>query len=398
MAHGRWGLRDRDHGGDGSVVDLEGDSVIVQIARTPPDNSEDDVNEAGIELSPRSAAPRSTSADARAVIESPPAAPARVSTIAQELAGSLILAIGAEVRALAASGKPICNLTVGDFSPAEFSIPRSLLDGITTALQAGHTNYPPSDGVEPLRRAISDFYKRRLAITYPFTSVLVTSGARPAIYGAYRVLVDPGDRVVFPVPSWNNNYYSQLIGAEQVTVRCGADTNFLPTAAMLSRVVRDARMLVLNSPLNPTGTLFDAETLTEICDLVLTENARRERTGDRPLYLLYDQVYWMLTFGDAGHVNPIGLRPAMLPYTILIDAISKSFAATGLRVGWAVGPADVIKRMSDVLGHVGAWAPRAEQIATAQLLNDDAGMDSFHAKMRPEVQKRLDVLATVLRT
>jgi aspartate aminotransferase len=226
----------------------------------------------------------------------------------------------------------------------------------------------------------------------------VTSGARPAIYGAYRVLVDPGDRVVYPVPSWNNNYYSQLIGAEQVMVRCGAETNFLPTAELLSRVLRDARMLVLNSPLNPTGTLFDAETLTGICDLVLAENARRERTGDRPLYLLYDQVYWMLTFGDARHVNPVALRPAMLPYTILIDAISKSFAATGLRVGWAVGPADVIKRMSDVLGHVGAWAPRAEQIATAQLLNDDSGMDSFHAKMRPEVQKRLDALATVLRT
>ena len=136
-----------------------------------------------------------------------------------------------------------------------------------------------------------------------------------------------------------------------------------------------------------------------ICDLVIAENVRRERAGaDRPLYLLYDQVYWMLTFGDARHVNPVVLRPAMLPYTVLIDAISKSFAATGLRVGWAVGPADIIKRMSDVLGHVGAWAPRAEQIATAHLLSDDAGMDAFHAKMRPEVQKRLDALATVLRT
>src|SRR5262249_2241023 len=103
-------------------------------------NSEDDVNEAGMETSPRNAAPRSKPT------------PSRVSTIAQELAGSMILAIGAEVRALAASGKPICNLTVGDFSPTEFSIPKSLLDGVTAALQAGHTNYPPSDGVEPLRR------------------------------------------------------------------------------------------------------------------------------------------------------------------------------------------------------------------------------------------------------
>ena len=231
---------------------------------------------------------------------------------------------------------------------------------------------------------------------YPVASVLVTSGARPAIYGAYRVLVDPGDRVLYPVPSWNNNYYSQLLGAESITVQCGAETNFLPTAAMLASGVRGAAMLVLNSPLNPTGTLFDEATLGDICDLVLEENARRERRGDRPLYLLYDQVYWMLTFGDAVHVNPVVLRPEMRQYTVLIDAISKSFAATGLRVGWAVGPSDLIKRMSDILGHVGAWAPRAEQVATTQLLADDAGMDAFHARMRPDVQKRLDALTAIL--
>lgn len=356
------------------------------------------MNEAGIEVTPRVASATSSGSPRPTVdISQPP--PSRVSTIASELAGSLILAIGAEVRAMAASGKPLCNLTVGDFNPKEFAIPRSLLDGVTTALQAGETNYPPSDGIEPLRRAISEYYARRLKLTYQLPSVLVTSGARPAIYGAYRVLVDPGDRVVYPVPSWNNNYYSQLLGAEQVTVLCGAETNFLPTAAMLAGPVRRARLLVLNSPLNPTGTLFDAETLTGICDLVLEENRRRARTGvERPLFLLYDQVYWMLTFGDASHVNPVVLRPEMEPYTIHIDAISKSFAATGLRVGWAVGPADVIKRMSDILGHVGAWAPRAEQVATARLLSDDAAMDEYHAKMRPEVQRRLDALARLFAT
>jgi aspartate aminotransferase len=355
------------------------------------------VNEAGIEITPRTAAsPRPSGGAVKPAADVAHAPPPRVSTIAQELAGSLILAIGAEVRALAATGKPVCNLTVGDFNPTEFSIPRSLLEGVTAALEAGQTNYPPSDGVEPLRRAISEFYSRRLKINYQLPSVLVTSGARPAIYGAYRVLVDSGDRVVFPVPSWNNNYYSQLIGAEQVMVTCGAETNFQPTAAMLAGPIRRARMLVLNSPLNPTGTLLDAQTLGEICDLVIEENARRERAGvERPLYLLYDQVYWMLTFGGIRHVNPVALRPAIEPYTIHIDAISKSFAATGLRVGWAVGPADVIKRMSDVLGHVGAWAPRAEQMATANLLNDDAGMDEFHAHMRPEVEHRLEALSSM---
>ena len=382
------------------MVALEADSITLQVTLERPKDLDErgDVNEAGTEVTPRNAAAQSLGGGRTEPANAAYPAP-RVSTIAQELSGSLILAIGAEVRSIAATGKPICNLTVGDFSPTEFTIPKSLLDGITAALQAGHTNYPPSDGIEPLRRAISEFYTRRQEVTYPVASVLVTSGARPAIYGAYRVLVDPGDRVIFPVPSWNNNYYSQLIGAEQVMVHCGADTNFLPTADMLRGQLRRARMLVLNSPLNPTGTLFDADTLAAICDLVLEENARRERAGgDRPLFLLYDQVYWMLTFGDARHVNPVALRPAIQAYTILIDAISKSFAATGLRVGWAVGPADVIKRMSDVLGHVGAWAPRAEQVATTNLLNDDAGMDAFHSRMRPEVQKRLDAVERILTT
>ena len=323
----------------------------------------------------------------------------RVSALAAELSGSLILAVAAEVRALAASGKPVCNLTVGDFSPTEFSIPSSLLDGVVAALRAGHTNYPPSDGIEPLRAAIRAFYERRLGLRYPVASVLVTAGARPAIYGAYRVLVDPGDRVVYPVPSWNNNYYTQLVAGVSVPVNCGADTNFQPTAELLRAALRGARLLVLNSPLNPTGTLLDAETLGSICDAVLEENARREREGnERPLYLIYDQVYWMLTFGDAAHVNPVSLRPDMERYTILIDAISKSFAATGLRVGWAIGPTDVIKRMSDVLGHVGAWAPRPEQTATVGLLGDDAGIDTYHSRMRVEVCRRLDALAKTLGT
>jgi aspartate aminotransferase len=321
----------------------------------------------------------------------------RVSALADELTGSLILAIGAEVRALAAAGKPVCNLTVGDFNPSEFSIPASLREGVIAALKAGQTNYPPSDGTPQLREAIRDFYARRLRLNYQMASVLVTAGARPAIYGAYRVIVDPGDRVVFPVPSWNNDYYCQLVGAKPVTVNCGAATKFQPNAALLRDALRQARLLVLNSPLNPTGTLLDATALGGICDAILEENARRERSGgDRPLYLLYDQVYWMLTFGGAAHVDPVSLRPAMERYTIFVDAISKSFAATGLRVGWAVGPADVIKRMSDVLGHVGAWAPRAEQMATAALLSDDAGIDEYHTQMRREVQRRLDLLSSGL--
>lgn len=326
-----------------------------------------------------------------------PAAPdvpgAAVSRMAGALVGSEILKIAGEIRALRAGGATVCNLTVGDFDPAQFRIPQPLEDGIVEALRAGETNYPPSSGLDPLRAAIGDFWRRRLDLDYPTSSIVVTGGSRPGIYGAYRTLVDEGEAVVYPVPSWNNNHYVHLVGARGVPLACGAESRFLPTADALAPLVRDpaVRLVALNSPLNPAGTLFDAGQLGAVCDVILAENRRRAR-ADRPLYLLYDQVYWTLTFGGARHVDPVSLRPAMREYTVVVDGISKAFAATGVRVGWVAAPERVARAMSDVLGHVGAWAPRAEQAATARFLADDAAMGAYHAALVAGVRARLDAL------
>jgi aspartate aminotransferase len=322
--------------------------------------------------------------------------PGRAAAMAQGLIGSEILKIAADIRAAAARGEKVTNLTVGDFSSREFRIPEVLERKIAEAYAAGETNYPPSDGVMALREAVRSFYARRLGLHYPLASILVAGGGRPLIYGTYRSVVDPGDRVVFPVPSWNNNHYVHMTGAVGVPVVCGPETHFLPTHDQLSRVVKGARLIALCSPLNPTGTLFDEEQLAGICDLVLEENARRG-AGERPLYLLYDQIYWTLTFGDARHYTPVGLRPEIAPYTIFVDGISKAFAATGVRVGWAAGPPDVMDRMAGLLGHVGAWAPRPEQVAVASLLADDALIDAYQASMKAGVESRLLALYEGLR-
>ncbi|HEX6036466.1 pyridoxal phosphate-dependent aminotransferase [Longimicrobium sp.] len=315
----------------------------------------------------------------------------RVCTMAAGLVGSEILKIAADIRAMQASGTEVCNLTVGDFSPKEFPIPQFLQDGIVAALQAGETNYPPSDGVPQLREAVRRFYQRTLGLDYPLESILITAGSRPGIYSTYTAIVDPGDVVVYPAPSWNNNHYVHMAGARGVPIVCDERSAFLPTRADLEPVIRGARLLALNSPLNPSGTAFTAEALADICDLVLEENARRG-PDERPLYVMYDQVYWMITFGGTQHVNPVSLRPEMREYTVFIDGISKAFAATGVRVGWTVGPADVTRRMAGILGHVGAWAPRAEQVATARLLDDAGEIERYHATMLRDVQDRLDAL------
>jgi aspartate aminotransferase len=312
--------------------------------------------------------------------------------MAQELVGSEILRIAGEIRGLAASGRSICDLTVGDFSPRQFPIPPKLLEGVRAALGRGETNYPPSNGVLDLRHAVQRFYERELGLRYPTESILIAGGSRPVIYGVYRTLCDPGDRVVYPVPSWNNNHYVHLSDAVDVPIVCTPHDRFLPTAAQVVPHLGGARLLCLNSPLNPTGTALDPQVLRGIGEAVLAENRKRQESGERPLYILYDQVYWMLTFGGTPHATPPGLVPELMDYTVLVDGISKAFAATGLRVGWAAGPSDVIARLSAVLGHVGAWAPRAEQVATAALLDDAAAIQEYQLRFTEGVRARLDLL------
>jgi len=317
---------------------------------------------------------------------------AALSRVARGLAGSEILRIAAEVRARQAAGEPLCNLTVGDFAPSEFRIPATLERAIARHLAAGQTNYPPSDGLPELRREISRFYDRALRLSYPVEAILVAGGARPLIYATFRALLDPGEKVVVPVPSWNNDSYAHLVGAEFVPIVASRASNFLPTAETLAPHLRDARLVVINSPLNPAGTVLSEPEVRAIAKLLLDENRRRQATGARALFLLWDQVYWMLTFGGARHVTPLEVVPESASWTILVDSISKSFAATGLRVGWAAAPPYIRSRMADILAHVGAWAPRPEQAATAELLADDGAVAAFHATMIAALRRRLDRL------
>ncbi len=308
------------------------------------------------------------------------------------LVGSEILKIAADIRGMIRDGAKICNLTVGDFDPKQFPIPAALRDGIVTALQNGETNYPPSDGVLELRQAVQRFYARDLGLSYPLESVLICGGARPVIYGIYRAVVDPGDRVVFPLPSWNNNHYIHMTGAVGVPLPCRPEDRFLPTRDDLARALPGARLVCLNTPLNPTGTALDPDSLRGICDAILEENHARERRGEKPVYVMYDHIYWMLTVGSVPHVTPPGIRPEMARYTIFVDGISKAFAATGVRVGWAVGPVDIVDRISAVIGHVGAWAPRAEQVATVAVLDNPTATRAYLDRFLEGIGQRLHAL------
>src|SRR5262245_58681778 len=250
--------------------------------------------------------------------EAGPAPALRASAMARGLIGSEILRISGEIRTLVAQGRAVCDLTVGDFSPRQFPIPERLREGVRDALERGETNYPPTSGLVALREAVRRLYARELGLEYPLESVLITGGSRPVIYALYRVLCDPGDRVVYPVPSWNNNHYVHLVGGVGVPIACRPEDRFLPTRAALEAALPGARLLALNTPLNPAGTALSAQTLEPVGDAILEENRRREAWGQRPLYVMYDHVYWMLCFGDTVHVTPPELRPEMTRYTVFV--------------------------------------------------------------------------------
>ncbi|HTA82428.1 MAG TPA: pyridoxal phosphate-dependent aminotransferase [Bacteroidia bacterium] len=312
-----------------------------------------------------------------------------VSAMAENLIGSEILKIAGEVNEKIRKGEKVYNFTVGDFNPEIFPLPNELKAEIIAAYNGNQSNYPPADGVLTLRQSVAKYLKNTLNLDYsPQSEILIAGGSRPIIYAAYRAILNPGESVIYPVPSWNNNHYVHLTGAKPIEVAAGPESNFMPTAADIEPHIGKATLIALCSPQNPTGTVFTKQGLLDICNLVIEENKRR---GDKkPVYVLYDQVYWQLTFGNVEHYNPVSLCPEMRDYTIFVDGISKAFAATGVRVGWAMGNKKVIDKMKSIIGHVGAWAPKAEQVAVAKYLENTTAVSTFMTSFRKELIQRLD--------
>ena len=310
----------------------------------------------------------------------------KLSQLAETLIGSEIIKLGGEIRERLRKGERIYNYTIGDFDPSIFPIPKELEEAIVDAYRQHFTNYPAAEGNLDLRESISSFLKEFQNLDYGTDEILVASGGRPLIYAVYRTLCDKGDKIIYAVPSWNNNHYTHFVEGQHVIVEAKAENNFMPVAKDIKPLIEDAVLIALCSPQNPTGTTFSRITLEEICDMVIQENKKRKT---KKLYVLYDQMYGHLTYGDIKHYDPVSLRPEMVDYTIYADAISKAFAATGVRVGWSMGPSHIIAKMKAILSHIGAWAPMAEQKAVARFLINKEAIDEYLLHFKNEVEERL---------
>jgi aspartate aminotransferase len=311
-----------------------------------------------------------------------------LSQLSETLIGSEIVRMNGEIKQKIKAGDRIFNFTIGDFDPSIFPIPQELEEEIIYAYRKHYTNYPAGEGEADLRQAVARFIQEREGIAYDPDEILIASGGRPLIYTIYRAIADKGDKIIYSVPSWNNNHYVHFVEGEHCALETSAENNFMPTAEEIRPHLDGAVLLSLCSPLNPTGTTFSREQLEAICDLVIEENNRRP-AGAKKLFILFDQIYWQLTFGGTEHYNPVALRPELKPYTVFVDGISKCFAATGVRVGWSLGPKHLIGKMKAILSHLGAWSPLPEQKATAKYLMQKGSVDQYLKIFKAGLLERL---------
>ena len=312
----------------------------------------------------------------------------KLSHLAGTLIGSEIVKLGNMISERIRNGEKIYNFTIGDFDPQVFPIPAELEQLIIESYQQRNTSYPAAEGVLDLRKSVAAFIKEWEGLDYAPNEIQIASGGRPLIYTIFKAIVDKGDKVIYGVPSWNNNHYVHMTDGEHCVIECKPENDFMPTPDDIAKNIKGATLICICTPQNPTGTTLSKNALTEICDLILEENKQRGEE-EKKLYLMFDQMYWTLTYGDTEHVNPVSLRPEMKAYTIFVDGISKVFAATGVRVGWSLGPETVIAKMKAILSHLGAWAPMAEQKAVAKYLVQKDAIAKYLTHFKAEIEERL---------
>ncbi len=219
-----------------------------------------------------------------------------ISDTAKRLGSLSISSIAAKINEKKSLGDKIYNFTIGDFSPEYFPIPVKLEDEIVNAYRNKLTNYPIVGGMPDLLDAISSHIKHFGSFEYNTNEIIAGSGSRVLTYLLFRTLLNKGDKVINVVPSWNNYNFIWLADAKEISVKAKPENNFLITADQLKPHIKNASLIALNSPLNPAGTIFSEEQLWEVFNLVKNENQRRKLIKQKPLFIFFDIVYWLLTF------------------------------------------------------------------------------------------------------
>jgi len=258
----------------------------------------------------------------------------QISEAVRRIKPSATIAAAAKAKALKATGVTVYDFTLGE---PDFNTPDHIRDAAKKAMDAGHTHYTPSGGLPELKKAICAAYERDYALKYEPTQCLVSNGAKHSIHNVLAALVGPGDEVIIPTPYWVS--YSDLVeltGATPVLVPTNEASGWVMTAEQLRAAVTPrTRLLMLNSPSNPTGAVYPPATLEAIAKVAV----------ERDLWVLSDEIYEKLIYAGAEFRSFASFGQAAKDRTIVVSGVSKAYAMTGWRIGWTLGPVDLIKAM-----------------------------------------------------
>jgi len=265
----------------------------------------------------------------------------RLSKKVQDITPSSTLAISAKAQELKQQGKDVIGLGVGE---PDFNTPDYIIEAAYEAMKSGKTRYTPSSGVLELKEAIVKKFKRDQQLDYKPSEIIVTTGAKHALYTAFEAILEQDDEVIIPAPYWVS-YTEQvkLAGGKPVIVKTLEENQFKLTPQQLEDSITDrTQAIILNSPSNPTGMMYTKEELQAVGEVCLKHN----------LVIISDEIYEKLIYTDDKHVSIAQLSEELKAMTIVINGVSKSHAMTGWRIGYAAGPENVIKAMSNHASHV----------------------------------------------
>ncbi|GFM63999.1 aminotransferase [Pseudomonas cichorii] len=301
----------------------------------------------------------------------------RIAARVQRIKPSPSSAASDRANELRRQGKSIINLVVGE---PDFDTPQHIRDAASVAIERGETRYTANVGTLELRQAIAAKLARENSLDYPASQIVVTSGAKSAIFNAFAATLGPGDEVLIPAPYWVS--YPDMVLAcegEPVTLACPEENGFKLTAGQLRGAITErTRWLLLNSPSNPTGASYSAQELRALADVLL----------EFPdVLLMTDDIYEHIRFDGADNAHILCVEPALRDRVLVINGVSKTYAMTGWRIGYAAGPADVINAMATLQSQSTSNASSVSQAAAVAALNGD---QSFVKESVKVYQQRRD--------
>lgn len=295
-----------------------------------------------------------------------------------ELGPSPTLAITQQAKAKKAQGIDVVSFGAGE---PDFDTPDYIKEAAKKAIDEGFTKYTATSGIEELKLAIVEKFRKDNGLNYSTKNIVVSCGAKHSIYNLMQVLCGKGDEVIIPAPYWVS--YPEMVKvaeAQPVIVKCDAGNNFkLTEGALKKAVTKKTKLLILNSPSNPTGCVYDEDELKMICDAALKGG----------FYILSDEIYEKLVYDDARHVSIASLGEGIFSKTFVVNGVSKAYSMTGWRIGYLAGDSAVVSKVSNLQDHSTSNPCSIAQKAALAALK---GSDEFVKKMVAEYKSRRDYM------